>query len=410
MSYDALRSTVKESDGAVDARVEVNQRALIDKILARYASAGAVYRELLQNSNDAGAKVAELRFTVDKATQQVTEVVYRNNGQPFRPQDWQRLRKIAEGNPDPAKIGAFGVGAYTMFSICEEPMVISGKQVLIFFWKGDSLWTKTADRTDKCDNDPWTSFCLPSRDVYALPDLAELGEFLAASLTFTQSLQSIAVFVNDTERLSIRKSILVPPRPVARPKDTTSKWWNSTNNSESVTTQSPQGLFRLPKTTDNQNAMQESVVQVEVKLDQHTAVTQARFITAVATTHLNRTLVNRMERVTKKQPPKQVTLSLFLNYDLHEQGDAKARKNPAHRVTQSLAPPAGAGRIFIVRDAQFFALICAVCCLTHLNTVSLLSGFSNIANNGVGCSCGSALCPDRGTRSHGFARCCPTSF
>lgn len=29
-----------------------------------------------------------------------------NDGIPFRPQDWQRLKKIAEGNPDEEKIGA----------------------------------------------------------------------------------------------------------------------------------------------------------------------------------------------------------------------------------------------------------------------------------------------------------------
>lgn len=134
-SYADIRHTLQAADGAVDARVEVNQRALIDKILARYASAGAVYRELLQNSNDAGATTAELRFTTTTTDATVSQVVYRNNGQAFRPQDWNRLRKIAEGNPDPAKVGAFGVGAYTMFSICEEPMVISGTQVLMFFWK-----------------------------------------------------------------------------------------------------------------------------------------------------------------------------------------------------------------------------------------------------------------------------------
>jgi hypothetical protein len=34
---------------------------------------------------------------------------------PFRTQDWDRLQKIAEGNPDEKKVGAFGVGAYTIF-------------------------------------------------------------------------------------------------------------------------------------------------------------------------------------------------------------------------------------------------------------------------------------------------------
>ena len=49
--YSNFRAAVDETGS--ETRVEVNQRALIDKILARYASAGAVYRELLQNSDDA---------------------------------------------------------------------------------------------------------------------------------------------------------------------------------------------------------------------------------------------------------------------------------------------------------------------------------------------------------------------
>lgn len=78
------------------------------QILARYASAGAVYRELLQNSNDAEATTAEIIITTSsvsdkgekKSNEEVTQIIYRNNGLPFRPQDWARLRKIAEGNPD----------------------------------------------------------------------------------------------------------------------------------------------------------------------------------------------------------------------------------------------------------------------------------------------------------------------
>ena len=143
--YDAVRASVdKASGGDVEERVEVNQRALIDKILARYASAGAVYRELLQNSNDAEASIAEIYFTtsartdddvaggfLDPATANpgittsesrsvsslsskdiVRQVEYRNNGMPFRKQDWSRLKKIAEGNPDESKVGAFGVVSF----------------------------------------------------------------------------------------------------------------------------------------------------------------------------------------------------------------------------------------------------------------------------------------------------------
>ena len=63
--YSSIKNAVDESTGG-EERVEVNQRALIDKILARYASAGAVYRELLQNSNDAESTVAEIYFTTNR--------------------------------------------------------------------------------------------------------------------------------------------------------------------------------------------------------------------------------------------------------------------------------------------------------------------------------------------------------
>jgi hypothetical protein len=93
LSYNDIRSNVN-TDG-VDSRVETNQRALIDEILARYATAGAVYRELIQNSNDAEASIAEIYFTTTMTTaakastestttssnsNTVTQVLYRNNG------------------------------------------------------------------------------------------------------------------------------------------------------------------------------------------------------------------------------------------------------------------------------------------------------------------------------------------
>jgi hypothetical protein len=45
--------------------VEVNQRALINKILARYSGEFTVFRELLQNSDDAESKSVEIRFETE---------------------------------------------------------------------------------------------------------------------------------------------------------------------------------------------------------------------------------------------------------------------------------------------------------------------------------------------------------
>lgn len=45
-----------------DETVEVNQRALIDKVLARYSGEFTVFRELLQNSDDAQSEAVEIRF------------------------------------------------------------------------------------------------------------------------------------------------------------------------------------------------------------------------------------------------------------------------------------------------------------------------------------------------------------
>jgi len=97
--------------------VEVNQRALIDKILARYSGQFTVFREVLQNSDDAEARSVEIRFETgaymsreigddlksdkperedlpDLQTAVVHQWTFKNDGIPFRDQDWNRLKKI----------------------------------------------------------------------------------------------------------------------------------------------------------------------------------------------------------------------------------------------------------------------------------------------------------------------------
>eukprot|EP00177_Eucheuma_denticulatum_P000219 GFKZ01000378.1.p1 GENE.GFKZ01000378.1~~GFKZ01000378.1.p1 ORF type:complete len:1825 (+),score=234.55 GFKZ01000378.1:194-5668(+) len=333
-AYDTIRSAVL-SQGS-DSRVEVNQRALIDKILARYASANAVYRELLQNSNDAEASQADIQFhtTPTPTGSFVTQVVYRNNGKPFAHQDWARLRKIAEGNPDVSKVGAFGVGAYTMFSICEQPMVVSGGSAMTFAWKGDALWVKLGKIPGEPDQ--WTSFVLPSRDPYVLPSLTEFGAFICSSLTFTACLKHVSVYVDGTKRLAITKRNLHDPRVIVPKK--ASSWW--TRDGAVIT--SPEKFFTFDRTD---GAITETVVQMTAELDGETSIVHARYVSALATTRVPTTVARRMERVTKKKHPSEVKIEIFIDADSKK--PSRRDKGPAAAITDEFAPRLGAGRVFI---------------------------------------------------------------
>jgi hypothetical protein len=78
-----------------------------------------VFRELLQNSDDAGAHSVEIRFETEKYLSrkkddniqpdeseqedlpdlkiaQVHRWTFKNNGIPFRDEDWDRLKKIGD--------------------------------------------------------------------------------------------------------------------------------------------------------------------------------------------------------------------------------------------------------------------------------------------------------------------------
>ena len=89
------------------------------------------------------------------------------------------------------KVGACGVGAYAMFSICEEPVLASGKQALVFTWQGDALYASQAPQED---DDEWTSVIIPMRGPLPVPDTLQFGQFLCRTLTFTQSLQELRVY------------------------------------------------------------------------------------------------------------------------------------------------------------------------------------------------------------------------
>ncbi|RMZ78675.1 hypothetical protein DV738_g3760, partial [Chaetothyriales sp. CBS 135597] len=221
--YSALRAQTLRS-GADEEAVTVNTRALIDKVLARYSGEWTVLRELLQNAADAAATSVTVRFetlpspsvplplvqtpsnllkhTIQHHT--IRRLIVSNNGTPFNESDWSRLKRIAEGNPDETKIGAFGVGFYSTFADCEEPFVSSGQEAMAFFWKNNSLFTRRLKLpADKATGE--TTFVLDYRDTTSsVPPLLPLAQFLASSLSFV-GLEKLDLWLDQWNLLSLVK-------------------------------------------------------------------------------------------------------------------------------------------------------------------------------------------------------------
>jgi hypothetical protein len=149
MDFTKLRAAALK-DGDDEEAVTVNTRALIDKVLARYSGEWTTLRELLQNAADAQATTVSIKFetlpsaqvplsnTTDRSEvlkhvllhHTLRRLLVTNDGLAFGVNDWSRLKRIAEGNPDETKIGAFGVGFYSVFADCEEPFVSSGNEAM----------------------------------------------------------------------------------------------------------------------------------------------------------------------------------------------------------------------------------------------------------------------------------------
>lgn len=227
-----------------DSEVTVNTRALIDKVLARYSSEHTTLRELIQNASDAGASTVVIKFETDPSleipTPQGTDkalllkhiiqhhtlkrLIVSNNGQPFTSADWSRLKSIADGNPDETKIGAFGVGFYSVFADCDEPFVVSGNKTMAFYWKGNTLSTKVANVPEEHQTSN-TTFSLdyrqadlssPSYNPAKVPNLPTLCQFLATSLTFV-GLQSLELHVDGHKVSSFTKKTS-PAAPLQVPQ------------------------------------------------------------------------------------------------------------------------------------------------------------------------------------------------
>ncbi|KAF9202020.1 hypothetical protein BGZ49_007791 [Haplosporangium sp. Z 27] len=286
----------------------------------------------MQNSDDAGAKGVEIVFetaspnsseAAPNFSAKITRVLFKNNGMDFRPEDWNRLKKIAEGNPDESK--------YSLFSICEEPFVSSGKECMAFYWRNDQLYAKRAAIPEEdAKKESWTTFLLDLREPIDMPNMDEFGPFLARSLGFTGNLRDISVYLDHHRILNIAKK-MQEPRPMTLPK--------------TMYLTSPQKIFTL-KSVDLQS-IQMDATRMEVSRwtrEVSTSVTTIFLRTASGNldVKVSKQFSTEMERTTKKYPPSQTAIQIL--YVGHDEKQASAENKT---IFKDLVPFPEQGRIFI---------------------------------------------------------------
>jgi hypothetical protein len=417
-SIDFARLRNQTMADGLDSEVTVNTRALIDKVLARYSSEHTTLRELIQNAADAKANTVTIKFETDPSLTVPTphgaddsallqhviknhtmkRLAVTNNGQPFTTADWSRLKSIADGNPDETKIGAFGVGFYSVFADCDEPFVVSGNKTMAFYWKGNTLSTKLGSLPDDHPNSNTTFYleyrqanqASPSFNPSKLPNLPTLCQFLATSLTFV-GLESIELHVDDYVVASFSKKIS-PPEDIRLPPG--------------LKTETEGGLMRVTNVTQQQSQIDAewlnviATAQNPPKLRTATAMQQEvrnagnslksffskfstpappppkakpqvvekstnssediageskgtiflQICTIEAATRVNRNFAAEIERATKKAPPKTTKIALLTS----PYQDPSAALSIGFGKTEKLAAkifaevlPTKAGRIFI---------------------------------------------------------------
>jgi hypothetical protein len=438
MDFRKLRE--QTMDRGEDEAVTVNTRALIDKVLARYSADWTTLRELIQNAADASATKVSIKFetipstTVPIPSQRSTDledtapqephlstmlkhvvkhhtlgrVIVSNNGEPFGTNDWNRLRRIAEGNPDETKIGAFGVGFYSVFADCEEPFVVSGRETMAFYWKGNSLFTRsgTLPNDEKSD----TSFILEYRNTTTpVPDLLSMAQFLATSLTFV-GLENIELFLDDWKILSLAKlsdpgNSLVLPRGIntktsdslmsvqsifQRTSQIKGEWMNiigwkpdseNQDTSRPVIESNPSGQlksFFSKLTIGSSSASSKKSAEAKQRkrrqeIADASAKSQSVVFLRVSTVNIQTKITSasakELERATKKPPPKQTTISILASpYDATS-AMTQDTSGASIDIFATVLPSRN-GRIFIgFPTAQTTGMLCHVSAPSIIPTV-----------------------------------------
>ena len=416
MDYARLRAAALK-DGEDEEAVTVDTRALIDKVLARYSGEWTTLRELIQNAADAQATTVKIKWETLPSTHvplpstsgrsellkhviahhTLRRLVVENDGQPFTKTDWGRLKRIAEGNPDETKIGAFGVGFYSVFADCEEPLVSSGSEAIAFYWKGNALFTRKLQIPPE-DASPSTTFFLEYRNTTTpLPNLLSVGQFLATSLTFV-SLQNIEFWIDDWQVLALRKKsspsmdLVIPRGLETRTRGELMKLVSAERTSTqidatfmSVLGWKPQAATSAGKSNEafyfnssasempslksffsrltsggheaaRSKALKEEKAQQDALAEDLTATSTSsiflRVTSARVATKVTAAFAAELERATKKPPPKVTKVSILTSsYDETVASETSSSANKAAKVADvfSTVLPSRkpGGRIFI---------------------------------------------------------------
>lgn len=356
-----------------------------------------VLREMIQNAADASATKVTIKFETLPSTtipspsstdptsllkhtianHTLRRLLVSNNGSPFSEKDWARLKRIADGNPDETKIGAFGVGFYSVFDDCEEPFVSSGRQAMAFYWKGNALFTRRLGLGESSNQE--TTFVLDYRnDSSPVPSLMQLCQFLSSSLTFV-ALEEIELWLDDWSLLRLRKKT-APGVNVPIPRDIETRTAEGLMKVTGITQEIAQvdaawmrivewnphaSLFRLDNLRDTTSSLRsffskftgqggsEKPPQTKQAEYPEEPSNMASMQTASVFLHINTasiipsissSLSKELERATRKPPPKKATIAILTpSYDANIATGASASQS---EILASILP-SKAGRVFI---------------------------------------------------------------
>lgn len=318
---------------------------LITRTLTKYPVDYALFRELLQNSADAKAEDVVISFgstipggltkenITDIGSCEIDRLTVKNNGQYFKEDDWNRLKEIAKGNPDESKIGAFGVGFYSVFELTDEPLVHSGTTVMSFYYSGDQLCYR---RDTIEDSNKWTVIDLPYRESKSLPVLSQFIAFLTQSFALVP-LHSIELVVDGITLLSLKKTMspiidLDLPRNLnyySPDKTLRLKSWSSEAFQITITYMNITQISE--KITGNSflnfgfRAFSAFVPSSKNPSDSTKVTAFLRKITGKLDVNVSSSFAKKMKETVMKPPPKEAIISMLIeNKDEKELSEIKA--------------------------------------------------------------------------------------